>query len=788
MTALRSTWPVALGISLVLAASAAAPALAEEEEEGAIGADSMTVIPVIGSQPIDLLGPIGPVLSGRTWLQTEGLDPGQTGMPGFEPRTGYDLSAAETGGSARTQAAGAGAPVPYRDPGPAFSRNILVTRDFGQSPFQTEPQIEADPNDPEHLVLGVIDYAFPSMSSYVTFDAGERWEGPFQVPYLHEDLGAGGDPVMAFDRDGNVYMAYISIGVDEFNLGPIETAALVSSIAIAKSEDEGFTWPTQISSARSSVNTAGLDTDRFGRLRGTVDISFLDKPWMAIGSDPADQESDVIYVTYTDFDISYEILYIGEIPNLVPTEMRTTIELVSSDDGGTTWSEPVGVSPTVRRSFGETGDEGEPNVFGTLRVVQGSQPAVTPDGTVYVTWMDSTDDRSQEGVGEIYVASSKDAGRTWTTPVVASVFNETEFRPRTAYFRFWSSSFPQIAAGPDGEVYVVYVGRPADKPNDDGDVFLVSSMDGGENWSRPKVLNDDISEHVQFFPSIDVSTDGAVHVMWGDMRDDPQQIRYHIYYTRSDDQGETFGFVNEQLGLSTGDTRVTDFASNPNYAFPRGLFIGDYFSITATEDDVYMVWPDARLGEFGPINQKIAFARRQAVPSPEIFISPPSGPGGQQVTLQGFDFQPDMAIYVQLGDSTISTLRTDLDGGFTAQIYMPITSEGSQTISVFDESGNGASTSFFTEFGFGNIQQLIEDLNGRIDSMGPAETAAPESPTSTPEAADTPTLETPTPEATPIPETPTPEATPEDGSSPADEPSPALESPTPIVEGSSDEG
>ncbi len=91
---------------------------------------------------------------------------------------------------------------------------------------------------------------------------------------------------MAFDRDDNVYMNYISIGVDEFNLGPVEVAAEVSSIAVARSEDDGFTWPVQISAARSRVNTDGLETDRFGRLRGTVDISFLDKPWMAIGPAP----------------------------------------------------------------------------------------------------------------------------------------------------------------------------------------------------------------------------------------------------------------------------------------------------------------------------------------------------------------------------------------------------------------------------------------------------------------------------------------------------------------------
>lgn len=705
----------ALGLAMLLTLTAAVPAAAEEGEEGPLGPDSSAVIPLLSAQPADLLGPIGPLLSGRPWLMTEGLDPGLAQLPGADPLTRLDQAVGATAGSPRTQAAGAGAPVPFREPGPAFSRNILVTRDFGQAPFQTEPHLEANPNDPEHLVLGVIDYAFPSMSTYVTFDGGERWEGPFQVPYLLKDLIAGGDPVVAFDRQDNVYLNYISIGIDEFNLGPIEVAAEVSSIAVARSEDDGFTWPFQVSAARSSVDTDGLETDRFGRLRGIVDISFLDKPWMATGPHPDDPEQDVIYVTYTNFDLSYEILYIGEIPNLLPTEMRTTIELVASEDGGNTWSDPVAVSPTVRRAYGERGDgSGATGVFGTLRVVQGSQPEVAPDGTVHVAWMDSTDDRSQEGVGEIQLASSADAGRTWSAPVVAAVFNETEFRSRNAYFRFWASSFPQIATGPGGEVYLVYVGRPSDKPNDDGDVFLTASLDGGSTWDRPRVLNDDDTDHVQFFPSVDVSPDGAVHVMWGDMRDDPSQTRYHIYYTRSDDQGETFGFVNEELDLRAGDTRVSDFASNPNYAFPNGLFLGDYFSIAATTEDVHMAWADARLGEFGPINQKIAVARQAAVPSPEIFISPPSGPGGQEVTLQGFDFQPDLTVFVQLGDSTISTLRTDLDGEFTARIYMPITSEGSQTITVFDESGNGASTSFFTEFGFGNIQDLLEDLEERL--------------------------------------------------------------------------
>jgi hypothetical protein len=87
------------------------------------------------------------------------------------------------------------------------------------------------------------------------------------------------------------------------------------------------------------------------------------------------------------------------------------------------------------------------------------------------------------------------------------------------------------------------------------------------------------------------------------------------------------------------------------------------------------------------------------------------------VTLQGFGFQPDLTVYVQLGDSTVATGRTDNEGTFTNTFYMPVTGEGPQTLTVLDESGNRASTSYFTEFGFGTIQQLVEDLSEQISEL-----------------------------------------------------------------------
>ena len=680
---------------------------------------------VVGS-PVDLIQPIKLVLSGRPWLMAEGLDPGLLQRPGWDPLTRMDWESigglssfgAPKAPAPTLQAVGGGFLVPFRSPAPAFSRDILITRDYSSQTIQTEPHIAAHPDDPDHIVVGLIDYNFPSITSYVSLDGGATWDGPFQGGYLPDDMVSGGDPVMAFDRQGNLFMASISIGVEEFAIGPLFTSAMVSSIAVATSEDGGYSWPQIVSTARSEVKLTEQQIDPSGRLRGTVSLTFLDKPWMVVGSDPKDPTRDVIYVTYTDFETYYQILYMGELPVLLAREVASTIRLVRSEDGGLTWSDPIAVSPTVRRTFGEVDAPPDlPGIFGADRVVQGSRPVIAKDGTVYVAWLDSTDDGSMEGLGELNVARSEDAGKTFSTPKIATVFNELPFRPRNASFRYWASAFPKLTAGPGGELYVVYTGRPVEKPRDDGDIYFIRSFDRGETWSSPLRLNDDDGTGLQFFPEIDVDPDGTAHVMWADMRDDPVQTRYHIYYTQSTDKGSTWGFEIEDLGFRVRDTRVTDFPSNPNRGFPYGLFLGDYFAIEATADDVYMVWADTRLGEYGGSNQKIGFARRRAIRSPGIFVSPSAGAGGESITIQGFNYQPEMNVMIQLQDATIATARTNREGRFSAQIYIPVTGEGAQTVRVFDESGNMASTSFYTEFGFGDIERLYEDLMREIQQL-----------------------------------------------------------------------
>ena len=129
---------------------------------------------------------------------------------------------------------------------------------------------------------------------------------------------------------------------------------------ISKSEDDGLTWGDPVSTARSTVETTSLP-DETGRERGEVAAEFLDKPWVAIGPDPDDPERDVIYITYTEFKTRYTTLYADELPFLTSPITETTIRLVRSSDGGATWSDPIGVSPTVFQAEGasEEGEGGE---------------------------------------------------------------------------------------------------------------------------------------------------------------------------------------------------------------------------------------------------------------------------------------------------------------------------------------------------------------------------------------------------------------------------------------------
>ncbi len=615
--------------------------------------------------------------------------------------------------------------VPFRNPAPGFSRNLLITRNFGYSPFQTEPHMAVDPTDPDHLVMGTIDYNMGSvMSVYVSWDAGETWDGPNQIVYFRDDISGAGDPVVAFDRDGNVYISMISIGVRDFILGSISSQVAVLNMAVAKSFDGGLTWTEPQLAASGAVSTVS-EIDAEGKERGTITTVDLDKPWLTTGPNPDDPDQDIIYLSYTEFEQTSSVLYADELAFLSNPFLGTQIKVVASKDGGQSWSAPVPVSEQVFAGFSlaapgqDTAQQQTGEGTFNSRVVQGSQVAPLSDGRLAISWYDSTDDGNDTGLAVVGFATSADGGTTFTRPVVAGTYREVPYRLRTASFRY--GALPSMAAGPSGEVYIVQGARSAEDPVDDSDVLLFRSLDGGDSWDPGVQVNNDGTDASQFFPQITVSPNGNLHVMWADQRDDPVRLKYHIYYTESSDRGETFGFTLEDQNLTVSDTRVTDFPSNPMKGFPGGRFIGDYMAIAATDEDVYIVWPDTRLGEFGGYGQQIGFARKTAIEPPSLFLSPPSGSAGRIVDIQGFGFQPDSGIQLYVSGVITAQLRTDDEGQFQTSIYMPLTGEGPTEIRAFDETGNVATASFYTEFGFDTLQEQLEDISTQLGLTPEAE-------------------------------------------------------------------
>ncbi len=141
----------------------------------------------------------------------------------------------------------------------------------------------------------------------------------------------------------------------------------------------------------------------------------------------------------------------------------------------------------------------------------GSDPTAafdTPTGTLYLVWV-----RPGKTSAEVVVARSEDGGRTVSEPVLASG-GDTAIVTSTV-------NPPQMAAGPKGVVYVLYV-RPVPSPHLEaglGVPRLARSTDGGRTFTPAiDVAAADGVETGAAMTDLSIATDGTVAVAWLDYR------------------------------------------------------------------------------------------------------------------------------------------------------------------------------------------------------------------------------------------------------------------------------
>src|SRR2546429_5245463 len=112
----------------------------------------------------------------------------------------------------------------------------------GQGLPQNETAIAINPTNPKNVIASSNDYepaVDSTMGIYVSFDGGKTF--PYSrharniIPPQRNMYGSG-DPVIAFDRDGVAYAAFISFGRSNFD----------SYIAVSRSDDGGVTWSVPV--------------------------------------------------------------------------------------------------------------------------------------------------------------------------------------------------------------------------------------------------------------------------------------------------------------------------------------------------------------------------------------------------------------------------------------------------------------------------------------------------------------------------------------------------------------
>jgi hypothetical protein len=307
---------------------------------------------------------------------------------------------------------------------------------------------------------------------------------------------------------------------------------------------------------RSTTNGATWTLPSHGPAVQNTQSIFVDKPYIVADPRSASPFAGNVYAVWSD-DIYSGCPQFFDGPNRNFVDRR--IMFARSTDRGITWSAPI-----------ELGG-------GCL---EGADPAVARGGALYVAWYDCN------GGPHELVRRSSDAGRTWSSAVVAA--GSLAGCPLTlpgSNFRV-TGQYPSIATDPTrpANVYIAY----PDCPRGDSEVFFVRSIDRALTWSAPIRVNDDPTtvHRDQFFPWMAVADNGTIRIIFGDDRRDhtnPGGRNYDIYLAGSSTHGRSFG----------RNLRVTSRMSDPTNSF-GGAFIGDYFGIAPCGTTV---WTDTRDGD-----------------------------------------------------------------------------------------------------------------------------------------------------------------------------------------------
>lgn len=550
--------------------------------------------------------------------------------------------------------------------------DVIVNQDRSAMPHN-ETSVAINPRNPLNILVGANDYSlgFGSSGFYASFDGGESFYGgvlplpsvvftppapplPSPIPPVPTTvvaLDGGGDPAVAFDRDGVAYYAEINF----------HRTGCVSGIFVLRSSNGGQTWSRPLF-GRPQKGDSRQQGD------GVVAVNandhncqiFYDKEYIATGPRPASVavdphadrahlSSDRLYVVYSAFS---QLPPLGIAPYVAPVLGAGSPTFLShSDDQGRHWSTPVYVDGASRRfcaggglpSAGlpvpvplplpslpalpvpGVGLPPAPPLLDPCVDSQGAQPAVDPrTGTVHVVFNNA--DNALCPNGQLLVSSSTDGGDTWTpepgqaacvgAPLPQSGEKACPQEPAgqevlSGYcFRVPSATQQCVAVSPlDGSVHVVYQDNrnggkdwdpslPGARPSD-VDIFTAASHDGGRTWGPSVRVNQDpVGDRLdQFFPWAAFGPEGTLYVSFMDRSLDPGGGPPGASFQLLHPGGRLIGrslAVSRDGGATFRSRAISTGLFDGSLGFRQGSFLGDYTGLAAGPLGSYTAWPDTR--------------------------------------------------------------------------------------------------------------------------------------------------------------------------------------------------
>ena len=396
---------------------------------------------------------------------------------------------------------------------------------------QSEVIIDVNPTNSQNLVVvGHTAGGFGTMDTFFSTNGGTTWT---RVALGNAQDGFTStfrfDPAVAFDANGNVFVAY---GVRDFS-----GSTRRESVVVCRSTNGGQSYGQfRTISTQNSIGT----------LPGN------DKWLLATGRDNVNANQQNVYIAWTQ-----------NVTEGSSTDQRIVIS--RSTDGGNVWSAPLIVADDANAGIdrGLTAD-----------------PAVGPNGEVYVSWHDFGDN-------ELLIDRSTDGGVTWGTDHQISTLAFTGLnisippQPDRNVSPQGCLDVDRSGGANNGRLYFVYMNGTSPNTN----IFCRTSNDGGTTWSGPVQVNDDATTRSQFLPWCDVDdSSGNLSVIFYDARDDANNQKVHVYHALSTTGGASFG----------ANTKVTDNPSDQSTANASRTTNNylDYIGVAATSCVAYAVWSD----------------------------------------------------------------------------------------------------------------------------------------------------------------------------------------------------